>query len=141
MKLSRASVALYLAIVFASGAALGVFGERYYAASQAASYADASKAKRPPSPEEFRRNYLKNMRERLLLSDEQVERLSAILDETRMLMEELHKRQLPEQRRIQEAQNAKIRALFDPVQLEKYDEMMKRIAERNKANRDKNWAR
>jgi ribosomal protein S20 len=53
-------------------------------------------------------------------------------------MEELHKRQLPEQRQIQEEQNAQIRALFDAVQLEKYDAMLKRIAERNKANREKN---
>lgn len=132
MKLSRASVVLYLAIVFASGAALGIYGDRYYSATQAAEKAAQNKAKRPPSPEEFRRNYLNGMQKQLLLSDEQVQKLSAILDETRARMDDLHKRQLPEQRQIQDDQQVKIRALFDSVQLEKYDAMLKRMAERNK---------
>ena len=136
MSLSRKTVGLYMALVFASGAAIGVFGNRYYEASQQ-SNAPQNKGKRPPSPDEFRKMYLTNMREKLLLSEEQVQKLTAILDETRTQMNDLHKRQLPAQQEIQKQQQDKIRALMDSVQLEKYDAMMKRLADRAKANKAK----
>ncbi len=138
MKLSRGTIALYMTLVFASGAAIGVYGNRYYTASVEST--NRNKGKRPPSPEEFRKMYLTNMQTQLLLSDEQVQKLTAVLDETRTLMNDLHKRQQPEQQEIQRAQNEKIRALFDSVQLEKYDAMMKRLSERakNKGNKNRN---
>jgi Spy/CpxP family protein refolding chaperone len=134
MSSSRATIALYLGLVFASGAVLGVFGERYYyAASNAAQNNSAkNKGKRTPSPEEFRKMYLSGMKKELLLSDEQVAKLSNVMDETRSLLDEMHKRHRPEQQEIQRSQNEKIRALFDNLQREKYDDMMKRLAERNK---------
>ena len=132
MKLNRASIAVYMGLVFASGAALGVFGDRYYAASTAQNNSK-NKGKRMPSPEEFRKMYLTGMQKQLLLSDVQVTKLGNIMDETRALMDEMHKRQRPEQDEIQHAQNEKIRALFDDIQREKYDDMMKRMSERNKA--------
>ncbi len=130
MKSSRATIALYMGLVFASGAALGVFGDRYYAASTAQN--TRGKGKRGPSPEEFRKMYLSGMQKQLLLSDEQVSKLSSLMDETRSLMDEMHKRNRPEQLEIQRSQNEKIRALFDNVQREKYDDMMKRMAEKGK---------
>lgn len=136
MSLSRKTIGLYMALVFASGAAIGVFGNRYYEAAQQ-SNAPQTKGKRPPTPDEFRKMYLSNMREKLLLSDEQVQKLTAILDETRSQMNDLHKRQLPAQQEIQKQQQDKIRALMDSVQLEKYEAMMKRLADRAKANKAK----
>jgi Spy/CpxP family protein refolding chaperone len=136
MKLSRATIALYMTLVFASGAAVGVFGNRYYQASvQTAS--NKGKGRRPPTQDEFRKMYLANMQKELLLSEDQVQKLTAILDETRRLMNDLHQRQAPEQQELQRSQNAKIRAVLDSVQQEKYDAMMKRLAERakNKANK------
>lgn len=130
MKLSRATIALYMGLVFASGAALGVFGDQYYSASKARD--SKNRGKRGPSPEEFRKLYLSGMQKQLLLSDEQVKKLSNVMDETRALLDEMHKRNRPEQLEIQRSQNEKIRALFDNVQREKYDEMMKRMAEKGK---------
>lgn len=139
MKLSRASIALYIGLVFASGAALGVYGNQYYAASKAkADNASKNRSKRPPTPEEFRKMYLAGMQKQLALSDEQVSKLSNLMDETRVLLDEMHKRHLPEQVEIQRSQNEKIRSLFDELQREKYDAMMKRMSERNK---NKNKAR
>ena len=132
MKLNRASIAVYMGLVFASGAALGVFGDRYYAASSAQS-TNRGKGKRMPSPEEFRKMYLTGMQKQLLLSDDQVAKLGSIMDETRGLMDDMHKRQRPEQDEIQHAQNEKIRAIFDTIQREKYDATLKRMTERNKA--------
>lgn len=137
MRLGRATIALYMLLVFASGAALGLFGERYYAAKQAAAEASKNRSKRPPTPEEFRKQYLAGMQKQLLLSEEQVQKLSNIMDETRVLMDEMHKRNRPEEQAIQRAQNEKIRNLFDDVQREKYDAMLKRMSERNR-NKNKN---
>jgi Spy/CpxP family protein refolding chaperone len=133
MKLSRASISLYVGLVFASGAALGIFGERYYAASTAQNTTKNKNSKRGPSPEEFRKMYLAGMQKQLLLSDEQVTKLSNVMDETRVLMDEMHKRNFPEQLDIQRSQNEKIRALFDTLQREKYDDMMKRMSDRSKS--------
>ncbi len=96
-----------------------------------------TKGKRGPSPEEFRKMYLTGMQKELLLSDDQVTKLNSIMDETRMLLDDMHKRQRPEQQEIQRSQGEKIRAVFDTIQREKYDEMLKRMSERNK-NKNKN---
>ncbi|MFM2125018.1 MAG: hypothetical protein RL328_1469 [Acidobacteriota bacterium] len=135
MNLSRTTIALYMALVFASGAAIGVFGNRYYQAS--VQTAAKGKGRRPPTQDEFRKMYLANMQKQLLLSDDQVQKLTGILEETRRLMNDLHQRQAPEQQELQRSQNAKIRALLDAVQQDKYDAMMKRLSERakNKANK------
>jgi hypothetical protein len=117
-----------MGLVFASGAVLGVFGTRYYEAETANA---KGKGKRP-SPEEFRKNYLSLMQKQLLLNDEQVKKLSSIMDETRTLLDEAHKRAAPERMDIQRSQNEKIRSLFDPIQREKYDAMMQRMQEKGK---------
>jgi Spy/CpxP family protein refolding chaperone len=130
VKLTRSTVALYMSLVFASGAALGVLGNRYYTATTARTI--PTKGKRPPSPDEFRRLYLNGMQKQLLLSDDQVKKLSSVMDETRTLMDQMHKRNLPEQIDIQRSQNEKIRALFDEVQRSKYDDMLKRMRDRSK---------
>jgi Spy/CpxP family protein refolding chaperone len=132
MKLSRASIALYVGLVFASGAALGVFGDRYYAASTAQTNVKGKGGGKRPSPEEFRQRYLAGMQKQLLLSDQQVTKLASIMDETRVLMDDMNKRQRPEQAQIQRSQNEKIRAVFDTLQREKYDDMLKRMSEKGK---------
>lgn len=133
MKLSRSTIALYMGLVFASGAALGVVGNRYYAASTVPSNGKGKGQGKRFSPEEFRQRYLDGMKKQLLLSDVQVTKLASIMDETRVLMEEMHKRQMPEQADIQRSQNEKIRAVFDAFQREKYDAMLKRMMEKGKA--------
>ena len=53
MNFSRKTIALYVGLVFVSGAVLGVFGDRLYTVT---TVTKAKNAK--PSPEEFRRGYL-----------------------------------------------------------------------------------
>ncbi len=62
MKLSRASIALYIGLVFLSGASLGAFGNRYYAAKTAEN--GKGKGKRL-SPDEFRKGFLGYMKKDL----------------------------------------------------------------------------
>lgn len=127
MNFSRKSIALYVGLVFASGAVLGVFGDRLYTVS---TVTKAKNAK--PSPEEFRRGYLGFMQKRLSLSDDQVTHLGLILDETRARMNEVHERTIPEQQDIQKSQSEKIRALLSPTQQTEYDVVVKERRERMK---------
>ncbi|MEP6963074.1 MAG: hypothetical protein ABI995_13425 [Acidobacteriota bacterium] len=130
MKFSRSTIALYMGLVFVSGAALGVFGDRYYDATSSSN--NRNRGKRAPSPEDFRKMYLNDMQKKLSLSTEQVTKLSSIMDETRSLLDEVHKRAVPERQEINRSQNEKVRALFDPFQRQKYDEMVQRMAEKGK---------
>jgi hypothetical protein len=127
MNLSRKTIALYVALVFVSGAALGVFGDHLYTVS-AVTKAKNSK----PSPEEFRRGYLTFMQKRLGMSDTQITQLGLILDETRARMNEIHERTIPEQQEIQKSQSEKIRAMLSPAQQTEYDIVVKERRERMK---------
>jgi polyhydroxyalkanoate synthesis regulator phasin len=137
LNFSRTSIALYLALVFASGATLGWYGNHVYTAREE-QQAKGKGSRRQFDPNEFRKNYLAGMKKQLTLSDDQVQKLSGVLDETRALMNELQKRQLPEQFEIQNAQQKKIRAIFDDEQLKKYDAMLERIRQGNKKNKNSN---
>ena len=129
MNFSRKSIALYVGLVFVSGAVLGVFGDRLYTVTTV-----ASKGKNAPkfSPEEYRRGYLGFMQKRLTLSEDQVTHLGLILDETRARMNEVHERTVPEQQEIQKSQSDKIRALLTPTQQSEYDVVIKERRERMK---------
>jgi len=127
MNFSRKTIALYVGLVFVSGAALGVFADHLYTVSTVTTAKNAK-----PSPEEFRRGYLGFMQKRLSLTDSQVSQLGLILDETRARMNELHERTVPEQQEIQKAQSDKIRGLLTPGQLSEYDVVIKERRERMK---------
>ena len=127
MNFSRKTIALYVGLVFVSGAVLGVFGDRLYTVT---TVTKAKNAK--PSPEEFRRGYLGFMQKRLSLTDPQVTKLGLILDETRARMNEVHERTIPEQQEIQKSQSEKIRALLTPAQQAEYDVVIKERRERMK---------
>jgi Spy/CpxP family protein refolding chaperone len=130
MNLSRKSIALYIALVFVSGAVLGVFGDRLYTVTTVVNKGKNTSAKM--SPEEFRRGYLGFMQKRLNLTEQQVTQLGLILDETRARMNEIHERAIPEQQEIQKAQSEKIRGLLTPAQQTEYDVVIKERRERMK---------
>jgi len=129
MNFSRKSIALYVGLVFVSGAVLGVFGDRLYTVTTV-----ASKGKNPPkfTPEEYRRGYMGFMQKRLNLTDPQVTQLGLIFDETRARMNEVHERTIPDQQEIQKSQSEKIRALLTPAQQAEYDLVVKERRERMK---------
>jgi hypothetical protein len=128
MKLSRAAVALYIGLVFASGAVLGVFGDRLYTVST-----NVNKAKRlKTSPEELRKMRLKEAKERLSLSEDQVTKLGLIYDETRARYEEQRQHSIPELQKINKDQIEKIRAILTPSQRDEYNRILKEREERGK---------
>ena len=113
---------LYLALVFLSGLVLGGFGVRLYTLKTVI-------ASNPKTPEEFRRQYVAEMRSRLKLTDQQVTELLPILDETRKRYHELHEKNRPALKAIQNEQVGKIRSILNDGQRGEYEKMR---AEREK---------
>ncbi|MEK7407428.1 MAG: hypothetical protein AAB225_20315 [Acidobacteriota bacterium] len=119
MPRSRVSLLAYLLLVFLSGVVVGLVGHRLYTAREVRA------TRRPASPEEYRQRYIEDMRTRLKLTDEQVRKVDAILDETR-------DRFRAEFKTIQDDQRQKIDAVLTPEQSAEYDKMQKEREERRK---------
>ena len=123
MRRSTLTTGLYLALLFLSGIAVGVFGHRLYTLNSVNANVN------PRNPEEFRRRYVAEMRTKLKLTDDQVARLGPILDETRQRHHELVDKHRPEFKAIQDEQVRKIRAILTDSQQADYTAM---LAEREK---------
>jgi hypothetical protein len=124
MKFSRAAIALYVGLVFASGVVLGAFGHRLYMVSTIVS------AKGTKNPEEFRRKVIAEYRTRLHLSDDQVTRLNVLMDETRARVEDTRQKLHPAYQKIRAEQNEKIRQILSADQQVEFDKMHKEREER-----------
>jgi len=122
MKLSRAAIALYIALVFGSGVLLGAFGHRLYMVSTVI----ANK----PSPEEFRKRVVAEYQSRLKLTDDQVSRLNVIMDETRARIDETRQKMHPMYQKIREEQQEKFRDLLTSEQQVEYDKIRKEREQR-----------
>lgn len=117
MRTFRLPVLLYLTLVFLSGAVVGVLGHRFY------SERSVMVRSRPPSPEDMRRQYVEDLRTRLKLRPDQLQRLAEILEATGKRFHETRKKWDPELRAIQEDQASQIRAMLDEVQRTEYEKM------------------
>jgi hypothetical protein len=116
MRRSGLSMGIYLALVFLSGAVAGGVGVRLYTLNSV-------NASAPKTPEEFRKQYVAEMRSRLKLTDQQVSQLQPILDETRQRYRDLHEKNRPALKAIQDEQVAKVRAILTVAQQGDYEKM------------------
>ena len=123
MTLSRWAIAGYLALVFGSGAVIGALSHRMYTVSSVS-------AKAPPSPDEWRKQYMAEMKSRLKLRDDQILRLNILLDETRSRVKEVHQRQRPEIDQIKREQTVRVASMLDPDQKIEYEKLHKEREER-----------
>jgi Spy/CpxP family protein refolding chaperone len=127
MRRSSLTTALYLLLLFLSGVAVGAFGLRLYTLNSV-------RAGGRPSPEEFRRKYIVEMRSRLKLTDDQTSKLGPILDETRKQFRELREKHRPELKAIQDEQTQKIRAILTDAQQAEFS----RFQEEHEKERQRN---
>ena len=125
MKLSRAAIALYVALVFVSGVVLGAVGHRLY---------QASTVNAKLTPEEFRKKIVAEYQQRLKLTDDQVARLNIIMDETRARIDETRQKLHPAYQKIREEQQEKFREMLTPEQQVEYDRIRKEREQRQKPN-------
>jgi hypothetical protein len=134
MKRTTLSTALYVSLVFLSGAVLGGFAHRLYMMNSV--FAGPAS----PKPEEVRRKILEEMRTKLSLSNDQVTQVNGILDSTRARYHEVKAKwdkeakakAKPELKAIQEDQIQKIKGILSEPQQVEYD---KYRAERERLRR------
>ena len=124
--MKQTKISLYVALVFLSGVVLGVFGQRFYAATTV----NANVAK----PASFRARYMEESQRRLNLTEPQLTKLMQIFDETRDRMDEVNRRMEPVMTGIRNEQIDKIRAMLTPEQLVEYEKLRKERDERAKQN-------
>jgi hypothetical protein len=110
MKLTRWTVALYMALVFGCGGVVGAFAHRLYTVSGVS----ANAAQR--NPEEFRKRFMADMKARLQLNDDQAAKLDTIMDETRARFRDAREKFEPEMQKIREDQRQRISELLSPSQ-------------------------
>jgi hypothetical protein len=123
MKRATLSTALYVSLVFLSGAVVGGFAHRLYMVNTVLSGPVS------PKPEDVRRKIVEEMRTRLSLTNDQVTQLSAIMDSTKARFHEVrskwdkeaHIRAKPELKAIQEDQVQKIKEILTEQQRPEYD--------------------
>jgi hypothetical protein len=133
MKLTRSAIALYMAIVFASGGILGFYANRLYAVSTTQ---PRPAVKAQQSPQEFRKGLVSFYKKRLDLNDDQTQKLELILDEVSAQYQAQFKKEReairPELNRIRQEQIDRITQMLDPKQKEKYSELLKEREEMRK---------
>ena len=129
MKLSRLTIALYVALIFASGVVLGVFGHSLYAVTTV-----ISKGGGTPKPEELRKKRVAEMQTRMKLTDEQVAKINSIYDETRAKFHEVRERYRPEMDALEKAQRDQVRSILSPDQRLEYEKMLKEREAQQKQN-------
>ncbi|MCU1274399.1 MAG: hypothetical protein JWO48_1830 [Bryobacterales bacterium] len=114
MRRTTLTTALYLALLFFAGVAVGAFGLRLYTMNPVSA----------SGPEEFRRRYVAELQSRLKLTDQQVKQLQPILDETRQRHRELREKHKPEFIAIHDEQVRKIRLMLTGAQQAEYTTLL-----------------
>jgi len=127
MKRWNFPIALYLFLVFVSGAVVGALGYRTYKPPTASSNS--------PSPEQARRQYLHEIQTRANLSDDQVQQINGILDETRSRFHDARDKHNQIVKEIGEQQRAKVRAILTSDQLPKVEQLWQERDLRSKQNK------
>ena len=117
MKRSNLTIAMYVLLVFSGGVAVGGFGHRLYTVKTVSA---TSKRK---TPEDYRRAYMAEMKQRLNLTDAQAVNVEKTLDATRDRYREFRERTRPEMDKIQSDQTSTIRSILSEEQMREYDKM------------------
>ncbi len=128
LMLSRGPVWAYLLLVFAGGGVVGVFADRLYTVKSV-------RADVRPTPDEYRKRYVAELKSRLKLDPPQVDKLNAILESTQQSMHALHEREKPEMTAIHQEQVDKVHSILNEKQIVEYEKMRDEREKRRAAER------
>jgi len=118
MNRSSLTIGFYLLLVFAGGVAVGGFGHRLYTVKEVSATSAVRK-----TPEEYRRAYMTEMKQRLHLTEKQAVDIEKVLDATRDRYREFRERTKPEMEKIQADQTSGVRLILNDEQMREYDKM------------------
>jgi len=110
-------IALYLLLVFVSGSVVGALGYRTY------NPPTARTVNSPPSPSEWRKQYIDESRSRLSLTDDQVEKLTVLLDQTETRFRDAREHENQQIRQIREDHFEHVRGILTAEQVPKYEKL------------------
>jgi hypothetical protein len=111
MKLSRATIALYVGLVFLCGGVLGFFANRLYTAATVNANAKNVTAK-SPQDQEARKSLVGMFQTRLKLSDDQVQKLNLILDESQAQVTAIHRQMDPQLDAVRQNQITRMKLML-----------------------------
>jgi hypothetical protein len=115
MPRTRVNTALYLGLVFGSGALVGVVSHRLYETASVNANTAA-----PKSMDEFRKRYFDQMR-KWGVNEEQISHIREILDDAKDKYDALHAAEKPKRDQIQKDQIEAVRAVLTDAQRVQYD--------------------
>jgi len=118
LKRSNWVIALYVVLIFASGVAAGMLGQRLMASNV------VSAATSPRTPEQWRAKYVAEMNQRLSLDAAQLTKMHQIMDVTRARYNEVRERNRPEMKRIHDEQIESIRGVLSDTQKNGYAQFL-----------------
>jgi Spy/CpxP family protein refolding chaperone len=110
-------IVFYFLLVFGSGAVVGALGYRTY------NPPTARTINTPAQPGEWRKQYMEESKARLDLTDDQVSKLKAIMDETEARFRQAREQENQEILQIRDEHIARMRMLLTPEQLPKYEKL------------------
>jgi len=119
-------IVFYFLLVFLSGSVVGGLAYRTYNPPPAR----GSNGPPPPAPGEWRRQYMEESKVRLGLTDDQMAKLNAIMDQTEARFREQHEHENDMVNEIREDHIARVRSILNSDQLPKYEELHKEREER-----------
>lgn len=122
MKLSRATISLYVGLVFVCGGVVGFFANRLYNATTVTAKETAtSTAKKDGS---IRKAIVGRYQNRLKLNDDQVQKLNVILDESKSQLDAIHAQETPQVDAVWQNQITRMKLMLNSDQQTEYDKML-----------------
>jgi len=119
MKRSNLLIAIYLVLIFGCGIVVGAFASRLYWPTPVIGKQTPGR----PNPEEWRRQYVGEMQNRLKLTPDQLIKLNEILDETGKKVHAERERHGQEMKSIREEQVGRNRQMLTPEQIPEYEKL------------------
>ena len=107
-------IAFYLLLVFVSGSVVGALGYRTY---------NPPTARTVSAPNEWKQRYIEETKSRLSLTDDQVEKLKGMLDQTEVRFRQARERENQEIRQIGEEHYMRVRTILSDEQIPKYEKL------------------
>lgn len=128
MKRWNLPIAVYLFLVFVSGGVVGALGYRMYSPPSTHSEPHVS-------PEAWRKQYLDELRARVTLTPDQMEKVNAIMDADHDSFNQARENHHQQIEKIKEDHRAKVRAILTVDQLPKYEQFRTELDARMKASK------
>ncbi len=127
MKRNQRTAILFAILLFVCGVAVGVLAQRYFSATVVSA----------KSAEDFRHQYISEMRDKLHLTASQTSKLEVILDETKARAKALRDQYHPQMVQIKDEQEARVKSILTPAQVPVYDRLVAERERRYKEQQDR----